>query len=98
MAQAETVEAGTQERRSSRRQLVGVVTSNKMTKTVVVSVNRRVLNKKFGKYETMRAKYKAHSEANDLQVGDRVMIVESRPMSKDKRWRVQKLVERARGA
>jgi len=84
-------------RRSSRRIMVGVVTSNKMTKTVVVSVNRRVLNKRFGKYETKRAKYKAHTEESNLQIGDRVAIVESRPLSKDKRWRVQSVVERVRG-
>lgn len=85
-------------RHDSRRRLVGMVTSNKMTKTVVVSVARRVLNKKFGKYETKRTKYKAHTVEENLRVGDKVMIVESRPISKDKRWRVQSVVERIRGA
>lgn len=89
--------AGT-DTRGSRRTMVGVVTSDKMDKTVVVSVSRRVLNPSFGKYETKRAKYKAHSEKNDVHVGDKVLIVESRPLSKDKRWRVQKLLERARQA
>ena len=84
--------------RGSRRTMIGVVTSDKMDKTVVVSVSRRILNAKFGKYETKRAKYKAHSERNDVHVGDRVLLVESRPLSKDKRWRVQKLLEKARQA
>ena len=84
--------------RGSRRTLIGVVTSDKMDKTVVVAVSRRILNTKFGKYETKRAKYKAHSERNDVHVGDRVLLVESRPLSKDKRWRVQKLLEKARQA
>jgi small subunit ribosomal protein S17 len=88
----------TGDERGSRRKLIGVVTSDKMDKTVVVSVSRRVLNPRFGKYETKRAKYKAHSERNDVHVGDRVLLVEARPMSKDKRWRVQELLEKARQA
>lgn len=86
------------DQRGSRRTLVGVVTSDKMDKTVVVSVSRRILNTKFGKYETKRAKYKAHSERNDVHVGDRVLLIESRPLSRDKRWRVQQLLEKARQA
>jgi small subunit ribosomal protein S17 len=89
-------QAATPSTKRVRRELMGVVTSDKMDKTVVVSVARRVLNTRFGKYETKRAKYKAHSEKNDVHVGDRVLITESRPLSKDKRWRVQKLLERAR--
>jgi len=69
-----------------------------MQKTVVVSVTRRVRDPKFHKYMTKRVKYKAHSENNDFHTGDRVEIVESRPLSKDKRWRVAKLIERARNA
>ena len=88
----------TSDQRGSRRTMVGVVTSDKMDKTVVVSVTRQVRNPRFGKYETKRAKYKAHSERNDVHVGDRVLLVESRPLSKDKRWRVQKLLEKARQA
>ena len=67
---------------------VGVVTSNKMQKTVVVQVERRVRHAKYGKFVTRRMKYKAHDEANACQVGDTVRIVETRPMSKEKRWRV----------
>lgn len=85
-------------RRGQRRTLVGVVTSSKMQKTVVVQVTRRVKTQKFGKYITRRVKYKAHSEDNGYSVGDKVVIIESRPLSKDKHWRVQRLVERARTA
>lgn len=67
---------------------VGVVTSNKMQKTVVVEVTRRVRHAKYGKFLTRRVKYKAHDEKNACQIGDRVRIEETRPMSKDKRWRV----------
>jgi small subunit ribosomal protein S17 len=89
----------TQDTRSkSRRTLTGVVTSDKMTKTVVVLVSRRVKSTSYGKYLTKRVKYKAHNEQNDVKVGDTVEIVESRPLSKDKRWRVQKLIEKARQA
>jgi small subunit ribosomal protein S17 len=89
---SDTVE-GTAKRGVPRR-LVGIVTSNKMTKTVVVAVTRRVRDPKFHKFVTKRIKYKAHDEKNELKIGDRVEIVETRPLSKDKRWRVARLVER----
>jgi len=91
----ENEEAG---RGSHRRTFVGTVTSDKMSKTVVVMVTRRVRSEAYGKYMTKRVKYKAHNEQNDVHVGDRVEIVESRPLSKDKRWRVAKLIEKARNA
>lgn len=90
--------ARSSDRRGMRRTMVGVVTSDRMDKTVVVHVERRVLNPRFGKYQIKRAKYKAHSPDNAVHIGDRVVIVESRPLSKDKRWRVQKLLDRARNA
>ena len=83
---------------AKRRTLEGVVTSDKMNKTVVVMVTHRVRSQAYKKYMTKRVKYKAHSENNDFHTGDRVEIVESRPLSKDKRWRVAKLIERARNA
>lgn len=67
---------------------IGIVTSNKMTKTVVVRVDRRVKHATYGKYVTRAVKYKAHDEKNECQIGDRVRIVETRPLSKEKRWRV----------
>jgi len=82
--------------RGNRRELTGVVTSDKMQKTVVVQVTRRVKAPLFAKYITKREKYKAHSENNEYHVGDTVLIVESRPLSKDKRWRVAKLITKAK--
>ena len=76
------------------RRLIGVVTSNKMQKTVVVAVTRRVKDPRFHKYMTRRQKYKAHDEKNELKIGDKVEIVEARPLSRDKRWRVARLIER----
>jgi small subunit ribosomal protein S17 len=73
----------------------GVVRSDKMMKTVIVEVTRRVLHPTYKKYVTRRARYKAHDEKNDCRVGDVVQIVECRPLSKDKRWRVQKVLEKA---
>jgi small subunit ribosomal protein S17 len=78
-----------------RRELIGVVTSDKMQKTRVVLVERRLSHAKYGKYMTARTKYKAHDEKNEYKTGDRVLIVESRPLSRDKRWRVEKLIEKA---
>ncbi len=77
---------------------VGVVTSNKMQKTVVVEVERRVRHAKYGKFVTRRMKYKAHDEENGCQIGDTVRIVETRPLSKDKRWRVAETIEKVREA
>jgi len=82
--------------RGNRRKMVGVVTSDKMDKTVVVVVTRRVRDAKFGKFVTKRSKYKAHSADNGAHIGDKVLIIESRPLSKEKRWRVIELIEKAR--
>lgn len=76
------------------RTLQGVVTSDKMDKTVVVQVTRRVLHPRYKKYVVRRTKYKAHDERNEYRVGDRVQIVEARPRSAQKRWRVNRLIER----
>ncbi len=74
--------------RGNRKSRVGVVVSNKMTKTVVVKVERRVADSKYGKIVTRASKFKAHDEKQECKPGDKVRIVETRPMSKDKRWRV----------
>lgn len=79
---------------STKRKLIGVVVGDKMDKTRVVVVERRLAHAKYGKYMTRRTKYKAHDEKNEYHVGDRVEIVESRPLSREKRWRVQRLLER----
>jgi small subunit ribosomal protein S17 len=83
---------------SRKRKMVGVITSDKMNKTRVVLVERRVSHGKYGKYLTKRTKFKAHDEKNEYKTGDKVIIVESRPLSRDKRWRVEKLIERPQEA
>jgi small subunit ribosomal protein S17 len=81
-----------------KRKMVGIVTSDKMDKTRVVMVERRVSHGKYGKYLTKRTKFKAHDEKNEYKTGDKVEIVESRPLSRDKRWRVERLIERPQEA
>ena len=80
--------------RGTPKSRVGVVVSNKMTKTVVVKVERRVANRKYGKIISRAEKYKAHDENQACQIGDKVRIVETRPLSKDKRWRVTETLEK----
>ena len=81
--------------RGNRKSRIGVVVSNKMTKTVVVKVERRVPDAKYGKIIKRAEKYKAHDEDQACKIGDKVRIVETRPMSKDKRWRVAEVLEKA---
>ena len=81
--------------RGNPKSRVGVVVSNKMTKTVVVRVERRVADRQYGKIVTKAEKYKAHDENQECKIGDRVRMVETRPMSKDKRWRVAEILEKA---
>ena len=80
--------------RGNRKSRIGVVISNKMAKTVVVKVERRVANGQYGKIVTRAEKYKAHDEAQACKIGDRVRIVETRPLSKDNRWRVAETLEK----
>jgi len=81
--------------RGIRKSRVGVVVSNKMTKTVVIKVERRVPDRKYGKIVTKAEKFKAHDENQECQPGDKVRMVETRPMSKDKHWRVVEIIEKA---
>lgn len=74
---------------------IGTVLSNKMTKTVVVQVERRMKHGKYGKYMTEKKKYKCHDEQQSAKPGDKVRIVETRPMSKEKRWRVAEILVKA---
>jgi small subunit ribosomal protein S17 len=78
-----------------RKHLTGVVTSNKMKKTIVVRVDRQVKDSMYTKYVVRSTKYKVHDEKNDAKIGDVVAIVESRPISKDKCWALQKIVRRS---
>ena len=83
------------EERNLRKVMVGTVTSNKMDKTVVVSVATNVKHPKYGKIVKRTYKLKAHDEENACQIGDKVKVMETRPLSKDKRWRVVEVVEKA---
>jgi small subunit ribosomal protein S17 len=81
--------------RGNRKSRIGVVVSNKMTKTVVVRVERRVPDAKYGKIVTRATNFKAHDEDQQCKPGDKVRIVETRPLSKDKRWRVVETLQKS---
>ena len=82
------------EKTQRKRTMVGIVLSNKMDKTVVVGVDRMIHHKRYKKYLMRRNKLKAHDEKNECQVGDKVLLQESRLMSHEKCWRVSKVVEK----
>jgi small subunit ribosomal protein S17 len=82
--------------RNSRKVRQGYVVSDKMDKTVVVAIQESVRHSLYGKSVKRTKKFKAHDEANECNVGDRVRIMETRPLSKDKRWRVVKIVEKVK--
>jgi len=82
-----------QTQRGKRRERIGVVFSDKMDKTVVVRVERYAQHKKYGKILKLRKKFKAHDEKNEARIGDRVVIRETRPLSKQKRWMVTKILK-----
>jgi small subunit ribosomal protein S17 len=82
---------------SERKRLVGSVVGDKMDKTVVVSVERTVRHPRYGKVLRQVKKFKAHDEKNACRIGDRVRIVESRPLSREKRWVVEEIVKRIGG-
>jgi len=79
----------------NKKTLIGLVASDKMTKTVVVEVTRRMRHPVYKKYIQQRNRYKADDPENECKVGDRVLIEECRPLSKDKRWRVKQILDRA---
>ena len=89
-------EGSTTIERTARKTRVGLVVSDKMMKTVVVSIERRVEHPVYGKMVRRTKKLKAHDEQNEAKTGDTVRIMETRPLSKDKRWRVVEIIERAR--
>ena len=82
--------------RNLRKTQVGNVTSDKMDKTVVVSIKDRVKHPLYSKIVNKTVKIKAHDENNECGVGDRVLVMETRPLSKDKRWRVAEIIEKAK--
>jgi small subunit ribosomal protein S17 len=84
------------EKRGLRKERIGVVVSNKMNKSIVVSVERKVKHPMYGKFIKKTTKFMAHDENNESNVGDLVMITETRPLSKNKCWRLKQIVERAK--
>jgi small subunit ribosomal protein S17 len=86
----------TSEVRNARKVREGLVVSNKMDKTAVVAVIERVRHPKYGKFMMRTKKLYAHDEANDANIGDKVRVMETRPLSKNKRWRVVEILERAK--
>lgn len=82
--------------RARRKTRVGKVVSDRMDKTVVVSIERLVKHATYGRYVRQRAKFKVHDEKNECKIGDTIRFMETRPMSKDKRWRFVAFVERAK--
>jgi small subunit ribosomal protein S17 len=92
----EAVEAPELHGRGYRKTREGYVVSDKMDKTVIVAVEDRVKHPKYGKILRRTKKYKAHDEQNDCGVGDRVLLMETRPMSATKRWRVAEILEKAK--
>jgi small subunit ribosomal protein S17 len=93
---AETMKNESTATRGTRKTRVGVVVSDKMQKTVVVAIERRFPHPLYGKMMTRTRRLKVHDEENSAKTGDRVRIMETRPLSKDKRWRLVEIIERAR--
>lgn len=94
--EAEKTEVQTEEVRGRRKIRQGRVVADKMDKTVVVAVESRVRHPLYGRIVRRTKRYKAHDEANEYHVGDTVEITETRPLSREKNWRVSRLIERAR--
>jgi small subunit ribosomal protein S17 len=82
--------------RNLRKERVGVVVSNKMDKSIVVKIDRKVKHPKYGKFVHMSTKFYAHDEKNECSIGDTVKIMETRPLSKLKRWRLVEIVEKVK--
>ena len=82
--------------RNLRKTRIGVVTSNKMTKTITVAVERKVKHPMYGKFLKKTTRFHAHDEKNECSIGDTVKIMESRPLSKTKRWRLVEVVEKVK--
>ena len=86
----------TETKRNLRKERIGVVTSNKMEKSIVVSVERKVKHQKYGKFVKKTTKFVAHDEKNECSIGDLVKIMETRPLSKSKRWRLVEVLEKVK--
>jgi len=96
MSDTQTTSAGQERKRGLRKLRTGRVTSDRMEKTVVVEVTNLVRHPLYGRYIRRTTKFKAHDEANECHIGDTVEIMETRPLSKDKNWRVLRILEKAK--
>ena len=92
---AESIEKST-EARNLRKERIGKVVSNKMTKTITIAVDRKVKHAIYGKFMNKTTKFMAHDEKNEAGIGDTVRIMETRPLSKNKRWRLVEIIEKAK--
>ena len=90
------MEGNAEKKRATKAEFIGIVTSDKMDKTIVVAVTTRKLHPLYKKYVKSTKKVKAHDENNEAKAGDIVRVVESRPLSREKRWRLAEIVERAK--
>jgi small subunit ribosomal protein S17 len=90
MAEKTTIE------RNDRKEKIGIVVSNKMQKSITVTVERKIMHEKYHKYLKKTSKFYAHDEKNECGVGDTVRIAETRPISKNKRWRLVEIIEKAK--
>ncbi len=90
------MEQGQTQERNLRKERIGKVTSNKMVKSITVSIDRKVKHPIYGKFMTKTTKLMAHDEKNEAGIGDTVRIMETRPLSKNKRWRLVEIIEKAK--
>jgi small subunit ribosomal protein S17 len=96
MAETTNTEVQSAEARNLRKTRIGVVTSNKMTKTITVQIERKVKHPIYGKFVKKSTRFHAHDEKNEASIGDLVRIMETRPLSKTKRWRLVDIVEKVK--
>jgi small subunit ribosomal protein S17 len=94
--QAAATETTTVSERNARKERIGRVTSNKMQKTITVAIERKVKHPLYGKFQHKTKKLTAHDEQNECGIGDMVRIMETRPLSKNKRWRLVEIIEKAK--
>ncbi len=90
------MEEQTVKAKSGKKEFIGIVVSDKMEKTIVVAVDSKTLHPLYKKYVNRTKKLKAHDEKNDAHIGDRVRVIESRPLSKEKCWKLVEIIERAK--
>lgn len=96
MSEETNVENAAQKQKKGKQAMIGIVVSDKMDKTIVVEITERKLHPLYKKYVTKSKRIKAHDENNEAHTGDTVGVVETRPLSRDKRWRLAEIVERAK--